>query len=111
MAYASINFHHPQSGRIKTAPVGFSWTTLFFGFFPALLRSHWVGALAIFLLCFVTWGLAGVVFSFFYNKWYVRHLISEGFKATSASQDLTYLGQRLKIALPVEAPSKVAIAA
>ncbi|MBU3028848.1 hypothetical protein [Paracoccus marinaquae] len=102
MAYATVNFHHRQSGRIKNAPVGFSWTTFFFGLFPALLRGHWVGAIVIGLLSFATFGFAGPVIAFFYNKWYINHLIGEGFKVSSASQDISYLSQRLKVALPLD---------
>jgi hypothetical protein len=32
MAYTSIMFENPNTGAIKEAPVGFSWTTLFLGF-------------------------------------------------------------------------------
>jgi len=105
MAYATVHFHHPQSGRLKTAPVGFSWTTFFFGGIPALLRGHWVAAVVMFLACFVTWGLASVVFAFFYNKWFVNHLVSEGFKVTGASHDLAMLGHRLGRTLPSESKS------
>jgi hypothetical protein len=102
MAYATINFHHPLTGGLKSAPVGFSWTTLFFGFFPALLRGHWVGALVILALSFITAGIAGLVFPFIYNKMYIKYLIGEGFKVKNASQDVEFLAGKLQISLPIE---------
>lgn len=102
MAYATIIFHHPQTGRLKQAPVGFSWTTLFFGFFPALFRGHWVGVLIMVLIGFVSVGLAWLVFPFIYNRLYIRHLLGEGFKLSSASADPAYLSQRLRIELPLD---------
>jgi hypothetical protein len=100
MAYATINFHQPYTGALKSAPVGFSWTTLFFGFFPALFRGHWVGALAILVLSIFTFGIAGIVFAFIYNKMYVKYLIGEGFKVKNASQDIEFLAGKLKLSLP-----------
>ena len=102
MAYATIDFHHPQTGRLKQAPVGFSWTTLLSGFFPALFRGHYLGALIIFLVGFVTFGLSQFVFAFIYNKMHVKHLLGEGFKVTSASADVSHLSQRLRITLPLD---------
>jgi hypothetical protein len=100
MAYAVIDFEHPVSGAMRTAPVGFSWTTLFFGPIPALLRGHWVGALVIFILYVVTFGLSGLVFPFIYNKMYIKYLIGEGYKVKSSSQDSGHLSRRLQINLP-----------
>lgn len=99
MAYGSIVFKNPMTGGIKTAPVGFSWTTLFFSFFPALLRGHWVGALVIFLLGCVTFGLSGLIVPFLYNKMYVKYLVGEGFKVKSASHGIDYLRQKLGVEL------------
>ena len=103
MAYATLNFKHPLTGAMKSAPVGFSWTTLFFGFFPALLRGHWIWALIIFAIGSITFGVAYVVFPFFYNKAYIKYLIGEGFKVTSASQDPEFIAGKLQLALPMEA--------
>jgi len=41
MAFAIITFKS-KNQVVKNAPVGFSWTTLFFGFFPALIRGDWL---------------------------------------------------------------------
>lgn len=101
MANAMIIFEHPQIGSTRQAPVGFSWTTLFFGFFPALFRGHWTMAIIIFILQAATFGLSSFVFAFIYNKMYVKYLIGEGFKVRSASQDLDFLSQRLGAQIPV----------
>lgn len=101
MAYATIFFENPQSGQIKEAPVGFSWTTFFFGLFPALLRGHWVMVLVMFLLSIITFGLSWLVFPFIYNKMYVRYLIGEGFKAKGASQEIGALSQKIGQEIPV----------
>lgn len=105
MAYATIDFHHPQSGALRQAPVGFSWTTLLFGFFPALIRGHWTGALVIFLVGFLTFGLSQLVFAFIYNKMYVKHLLGDGFKLSSATVDTAELSRHLRIELPLD-PSR-----
>ena len=93
-----LSFEGPQ-GQLREAPVGFSWTTLFFGPFPALLREHWVGAVAILLLVMITAWLAPLVIAFLYNKWYIKHLISNGYKVAEADRSVAdisaYLGLRL----------------
>lgn len=103
MAYATINLHQPLTGAIKTAPVGFSWTTLFFGFIPALLRGHWIGALVMLAAWAFTAGLSGLVFPFIYNRMYIKHLIGEGYKAASASTEMRSIEQRLKLPMPLDA--------
>lgn len=85
MAFATLHLENPRTGQLRRAPVGFSWTTLFFGLFPALLRGHWSGAIIQFVCALFTIGLSGFVFAFIYNKMYMRHLLSEGFKVTDAT--------------------------
>ena len=78
-----LEFTHPQREVVRIAPIGFSWTTLIFGGFPALSRGHFITALIIFVVTFVSSGIAALIFPFFYNKWYVRSLIKKGFLVSS----------------------------
>ena len=100
MAHAKIYFENPRTGQMKEAPVGFSWTVLFFNALPALFRGHWVGFFIMLICSLLTFGLSGLVFIFIYNKMYVKHLISEGYKAKGATADLDYLQQKMGILLP-----------
>ena len=100
MAYAKIYFENPNTGQIKEAPVGFSWTVFFFGFFPSLFRGHWAGAIIIFLCALITVSLSNFVFMFIYNKMYIKHLISEGYKAKNATADLDFIQQKFGSQIP-----------
>jgi len=101
MAYTSIIFKNPQSGAMKEAPVGFSWTTFFFGFFPALFRGDWKYAAIQFLISMITMGLSNLVFCFIYNKLYIKDLIGAGFKAQSiGSGDLQFASMKIGMPIP-----------
>ncbi|AXK55120.1 MULTISPECIES: hypothetical protein [Pseudomonas] len=101
MAFTKIIFKNPNTGAIKEAPVGFSWTVFFFGFIPALFRADWKWAAIMFLLAMFTFGLSNLVFMFMYNKLYVRDLIGSGFKAQSiASGDLNFASSRIGMEIP-----------
>ncbi|MCQ6561717.1 DUF2628 domain-containing protein [Paenibacillus mendelii] len=75
-------------GGLKEVKVGFSWTTFFFGFFPALFRGDlkWAVimfitsvAIGIFTLGFGAW-IPGIIFSFIYNKMYIKELLEKGYR-------------------------------
>ena len=66
-------------GLIKECKIGFSWTTFFFGFFVPLFRGDFKYFLIMIILAFITSGLCWLVFPFFYNKWYIKDLLSKGF--------------------------------
>ena len=107
MAYTTIQFENPKTGHLKEAPVGFSWTVLFFGPFPPLFRSDWKWAIIMFLLALLTWGLSSCVFMFIYNKLYIKDLIGAGFKAKSVGTgSMEEVSCKLGLDLPllVEAP-------
>ena len=83
----SIALKHSTSGVIKTGYYGFSWTTLFFGFFPALFRADFatfIGGFIIYvILGLISFGLlplvASIAWSFMYNKYYTRRLLERGY--------------------------------
>lgn len=83
-----------DSGHIIKAKIGFSWTTLFFGFFVPLFRKDWLFAAMFFLGSLVVSSIIGP-FSFFisigvaifYNELYIRSLLNAGYYAATADSD------------------------
>ncbi|BFH18012.1 DUF2628 domain-containing protein [Paenibacillus melissococcoides] len=82
-------------GAAKNVKLGFSWTTFFFGFFPALFRGDLKWA-AIMFICAVLFGLftlglgawiPGIIFSFIYNKMYIRELMEKGYRPANAETE------------------------
>lgn len=100
MAYAKVYFENPHTGQMKEAPVGFSWTVLFFGFFPALFRGHWGGFAILLLVGLITSGLSNLVFMFIYNKMYIKYLVSEGYMVRSSTADLSFVEQKMNFRFP-----------
>jgi len=102
MAYTTITLENPHTGAIKEAPVGFSWTVLFFNFFPPLFRSDFKWAAILFFLALITAGLSGLVFMFIYNKLYIKDLIGAGYKVKSFEDGVSEqeVVAKLNMALP-----------
>jgi TM2 domain-containing membrane protein YozV len=73
-----LSMENPNTGIIKTAPVGFSWTTLFFSGFPSLFRGDIKWFIIQVLLCWT--GISFIIFAFIYNKIYINKLLEKGFK-------------------------------
>jgi hypothetical protein len=81
---------------------GFSWTTLFFGFFPALFRGDFlvfVAGLVVDLLVGVFTSGVGVlavhlVWAFLYNRQYTRRLLERGYVPLIADRALELRAQR-----------------
>lgn len=81
------------TGAVKVCPTGFSWTTLFFGFFPALIRGDVKWGLIIFGVSFITCGAAWLVFPFIYNGIYIKGLLKAGYLPAGDS-DKTYCASK-----------------
>lgn len=86
MKFKEITFTNEYIGQSKTAPTGFSWTTLFFGCFPAIFRGDWKWASLQFVLAFFTKGISWIVMPFIYNKLHIRSLLKKGFIPTDENQ-------------------------
>lgn len=102
MAYEIVTMENPHTGEMREAPLGFSWTVLFFGAFPALFRGDWKWFFIMLFIGFLTFGFSGLVFMFIYNKLHMKELIMKGFKAKSTSYDnFDKLAARAGINIPV----------
>ena len=66
--------------EVKQVPLGFSWTTFFFGGWVPIFRQDWVPGLVLMLACILTYGIAGIVAAFLYNKFYAKSLFDKGYK-------------------------------
>ena len=97
MAFATVNLE--KSGLIKQAPVGFSWTTLFFGMFPALFRGDFKWTLIMLLAGLFTAGLAFVIFAFIYNRLYITSMIEAGYKVKNYSGNKAEIEAKLSMKL------------
>jgi len=84
-----------EKEKIKDSPAGFSWTTLVFGFWPALLRGDFLGTLVIMIINAgtgsypVLYVLSSVMVSIFYNYTYINRKIGKGYELpTDNSKEL-----------------------
>jgi hypothetical protein len=102
-----INMLNPDTGLIKTGFYGFSWTTFFFGAFPALFRSDFITFVGVFvvltIIAIATEGfgifLAMIVWAFMYNKYYTRRLIERGFKFNGTVEENARAAKALGVSL------------
>ena len=82
-----VRLRHPQTGIIKDGFFGFSWTSFFFGGFPALFRGDVGiglallagGVVAGILSAGLLWFVIGLVWAFVYNKRYTLGLLERGY--------------------------------
>ncbi len=82
----AVRLRNPQTGVVKKGFFGFSWTSLFFGGLPAIIRGDIGTGLAVMLVTILTFGLAGVIWAFVYNKRYTHKLIETGYVIDDAPE-------------------------
>ena len=81
----TISLKNTVTGEIRPAPVGFSWTSLFFGFFVPMFRgdiTYFFGILVLnVIVAFATLGIGNIVVwlfqGFTYNKRWIRFVVGE----------------------------------
>lgn len=74
----AILINMQKNGMTKPVPVGFSWTTLFFGCLVPLFRGDWIWFGVMLLLMVFSFGVINFILCFFYNRIYVTSLINHG---------------------------------
>lgn len=82
-----VRMKNPTTGLTTDGFIGFSWTSLFFGEFPALIRGDVVAGIVLLLLGLVAaalsagllWFVVGIVWAFIYNKKYTVALLEKGY--------------------------------
>lgn len=101
MAHSFITFQHPCTMRVETAPVGFSWTALFFGF--ALLAYHgkWAWSTGLLLITLFLGPLPNLIMCWFYNKNRIHTLWNKGYRvvAIDSEFDRNSLSEELNLPL------------
>lgn len=107
MAHTVLQFIDRTGLDVREAPVGISWTTLFFGPMPMLYRRDWQW----FIICAIFWcltgGLSNLVFMFTINRTYIRHLIAQGYRVKASSDvphEVGYL-EKLSAELKTDLPT------
>lgn len=116
MAHSKINLKNPIIGTCKSAPVGFSWTTFFFGPLPALFRGDIKWAAIIFfasvLVGIFTSGIGvivtAIIFGFVYNKNYISDLVAKGYLVDNIESryDINQIQQQIEVVLVQDIKSK-----
>jgi len=106
-----IALKHKETGLVKDGFYGFSWTTLFFGFFPCLFRGDFItfigGFVITIIIAFMTMGIGaffvGLIWAFMYNKYYTRKLLERGYALASSEGENALAASALGIILPATA--------
>ncbi|EMR6007923.1 hypothetical protein WJW27_004717 [Escherichia coli] len=103
----TISLKNEKVGQRKDGFYGFSWTTLFFGPFPALFRGDFITFIGAFVIYFILnavsfWivgTIAMVVWAFIYNKYYTVNLIKNGYKFNGTHEENAEAAMALQIDL------------
>lgn len=103
-----VQLKHSDTGLIKDGYFGFSWTTLFFGFLPALFRGDFITFLGGFTISLivgiVTVGIGFIViniaWAFTYNAYFTKKLLERGYALNDTDEINRQAAQVLGANLP-----------
>jgi hypothetical protein len=104
-----IAMRHKETGIMKNGYYGFSWTTLFFGFFPSLFRGDFITFLGGFVIAAmisiitagVGWFIISLIWAFMYNKYYSRKLLEKGYIFAGSEGDNALAASALGVVQPL----------
>lgn len=74
---------NPTTGELRSVKVGFSWTTFFWGFWPALFRKDFKWALISLIASAFSFSAFSLVWAFLYNKTYITDRLEDGWMPNS----------------------------
>lgn len=102
-----VMMKHKESALLKEGFIGFSWTTFFFGAFPALFRGDFMTFFGIFafllILAVVTAGVGSllvmIIWAFKYNQYYTKKLIEKGYVLSDTPENNALAAQALQMAV------------
>ena len=85
-----------KTGLLKNCTLGFSWTTLFFGFFVPLFRGDIIFA-SIMLISTLIIPFLWIIFPFIYNKYYIKSLLEKGYYPADKTSKKILIGHNIII--------------
>lgn len=96
MAFTNVTLTNTAINHTIIAPVGFSWTNFFFGFWVPVFRGDWQGAAILFLLALVGTFFWASLWAFpvymmlpvLYNRSFISRKVQQGY-VLSTPMDLT----------------------
>lgn len=97
-----VYMKNPKNGLMDKAYAGFSWTGLFWGYWPLAFRNEWKYFLIFlvihFTVAFFTFGIGAlvlqIIWAFLFNKWHMKRLIEKGYVIDdSQSQEVINLAK------------------
>jgi len=109
VAHQILTLENRSSKRIREAPMGASWTCMFFAFFVPLVRQHYTGFIVWLILIVISLGSAVLLMMIFYNTHYLRYLTNKkGYKIVGSEADIIFTHLRPLVG-PVTSPQTQAI--
>lgn len=85
MAHSMIHLQHPDLLDHMETPVGFSWTTLFFGFMLFAYRGDWWVAWICLFVTFMVGPLPNIIMCWGYNSWYLNRKLRAGYQVVQVT--------------------------
>lgn len=81
--------HHPSNKKPATIYEGFNWPCLILGPIWFAVKAMWLWAIGSSLIIFITFGFAWLIFPFFANGMYRKHLVRNGWLSDEETKGTT----------------------